>query len=148
LTIFVQLRSEKLWSWCTKGTQIDPFCPAAQRKILELANKRDSSWPYLSSRAARNFGIGARKGLNQVDHIFPAAQREILELVHERDSIKLTIFVQPRSEKFWNWCTKGTQSSWPYFSVLKAPPPPPRWGVVWFLAIWGGGIFISDFIFF
>jgi hypothetical protein len=55
--------------------------PAAQREIVELANRSNSNWMHLSSRAEENFAIGGQ-------------------------NLKL---IQPRSENFWNLRAKVSQ---------------------------------------
>jgi hypothetical protein len=110
-------------NWWTKATQNWLFCSATQRKFLELANKSNST--VFVRRAAKNFGTGEQKLLNwlflfghaaenlaiseqkqlKIVCFCSAAQRKILELANKK-RFKLTVFVRPRSEKFWNLWTE------------------------------------------
>jgi hypothetical protein len=76
------------------------FCSAAQRKTLGFANKSNSNWLY--------FGLPrSQKFRNLTTRLHFVLQRSENFGICEQKQLKLTYFVLPHSEIFWNWLSNG-----------------------------------------
>jgi hypothetical protein len=93
-----------LWNLPTKVIQSDYFnlqakvTPTAERKLLEVTNKRNSNWLYFVQLRTKNFGICQQKQL-KLTVFCSAAQRKNLSLIgclSVQRAVKITEFANTK----------------------------------------------------